>query len=118
MGRIWSLLTDCGNKQWTSTTPQGLAPGNYLIRHECAQVVVTGSGTATPDTSYKAAIPGYCKDSDANIKVPINNCQIPHKYAIPRPPIFKGTGAKRVGDFTASKSHQNILTLHTNVHGL
>jgi hypothetical protein len=73
-----------GNKAWTSTIPQGLAPGNYLIRHEllalhqanapqfyaeCAQVVVTGSGTASPDASYKAAIPGYCKDSDSNIKV-------------------------------------------------
>ncbi|KAK3938991.1 glycoside hydrolase [Diplogelasinospora grovesii] len=73
-----------GNKQWTSTIPQGLAPGNYLIRHElialhqantpqfypeCAQIVVTGSGTAQPDASYKAAIPGYCKQSDPNIKV-------------------------------------------------
>jgi hypothetical protein len=73
-----------GNKAWTSTIPQGLASGNYLIRHElialhqanapqfyaeCAQVVVTGSGSANPDSSYKAAIPGYCKDSDSNIKV-------------------------------------------------
>ncbi|KAK0702377.1 glycoside hydrolase [Lasiosphaeris hirsuta] len=105
-----------GNKQWTSTIPQGLAPGNYLIRHElialhqanapqfypeCAQVVVTGSGTATPDASYKAAIPGYCKDSDANIKVPINNHQLPQTYAIPGPPVFKGTGAKLVREFTA-----------------
>lgn len=73
-----------GNKGWTSTIPQGLAPGNYLIRHElialhqannpqfyaeCAQIQVGGSGTASPDASYKAAIPGYCNDSDANIKV-------------------------------------------------
>ncbi len=73
-----------GNKQWTSTIPAGLAPGNYLIRHElialhqtnapqwyaeCAQVVVGGSGTSQPDASYKAAIPGYCKQSDPNIKV-------------------------------------------------
>jgi hypothetical protein len=73
-----------GNKAWTSTIPQGLAPGNYLIRHElialhqanapqfyaeCAQLTVTGSGSATPDASHKAAIPGYCKDTDSNIKV-------------------------------------------------
>lgn len=75
-----------GNKQWSSKIPQGLAPGNYLIRHElialhqannpqfyaeCAQVVVTGSGTAQPDASYKAAIPGYCNQNDPNIKVSI-----------------------------------------------
>ena len=73
-----------GNKNWTSTIPPGLAAGNYLIRHEllalhqanapqfypeCAQLVVTGSGTAVPDASFKAAIPGYCKQSDPNIKV-------------------------------------------------
>lgn len=63
---------------------EGLAPGNYLIRHElialhqanapqfypeCAQIKVTGSGTAQPDASYKAAIPGYCSNSDSNIRV-------------------------------------------------
>jgi len=73
-----------GNKQWTSTIPQGLAPGNYLIRHElialhqanapqfypeCAQIQVTGNGNAQPDSSYKAAIPGYCNDGDSNIRV-------------------------------------------------
>jgi hypothetical protein len=73
-----------GNKQYSSKIPQGLAPGNYLIRHElialhqanapqwypeCAQLVVTGSGTAQPDSSYKAAIPGYCSNNDANIRV-------------------------------------------------
>ena len=73
-----------GDKQWTSTIPAGLAAGNYLIRHElialhqanapqfypeCAQITVGGSGTAQPDASYKAAIPGYCKQSDPNIRV-------------------------------------------------
>jgi len=128
-----------GNKQWTSTIPQGLAAGNYLIRHElialhqanapqfyaeCAQVVVTGSGTASPDASYKAAIPGYCKDSDSNIKVgysfihksrpsgngsmltvanqvPINDHTIPQTYKVPGPPVFKGTGSKKAREFEA-----------------
>jgi len=73
-----------GNKQWSSKIPQGLAPGNYLVRHElialhqanapqwypeCAQVTITGSGSAQPDSSYKAAIPGYCSNSDSNIRV-------------------------------------------------
>jgi hypothetical protein len=73
-----------GNKSWSSKIPAGLAPGNYLIRHElialhqannpqwyaeCAQIVVTGSGTAQPDSSYKAAIPGYASNNDANIRV-------------------------------------------------
>lgn len=73
-----------GNKGWTSTIPAGLAPGNYLIRHElialhqakspqwyaeCAQIAVTGSGTAQPTADQKAAIPGYCKQTDPNISV-------------------------------------------------
>ena len=73
-----------GDKQWTSTIPSGIAPGNYLIRHElialhqanapqfypeCAQLVIGGSGSAQPDASYKTAIPGYCKQSDPNIRV-------------------------------------------------
>jgi len=104
-----------GNKQWTSTIPQGLAPGNYLIRHElialhqanapqfypeCAQIVVGGSGTAQPDASYKAAIPGYCKDSDSNIRVPINSRTIPQTYVVPGPPVYKGA-ARKARDFSA-----------------
>ncbi|TPX15348.1 uncharacterized protein E0L32_004625 [Thyridium curvatum] len=105
-----------GNKQWTSTIPQGLAPGNYLIRHElialhqantpqfypeCAQLVVGGSGTAQPDASYKAAIPGYCKQSDPNIRVDINNHAKEQKYTVPGPPVWKGTGGKRAAEFQA-----------------
>jgi hypothetical protein len=76
-----------GGKSWNSTIPAGLAPGNYLIRHElialhqanapqwyaeCAQIVITGSGTSSPAASQMAAIPGYCKQSDTNIKVSFN----------------------------------------------
>ncbi|EPE04001.1 glycoside hydrolase family 61 protein [Ophiostoma piceae UAMH 11346] len=105
-----------GNKNWSSTIPQGLAPGNYLVRHElialhqannpqfyaeCAQLTVGGSGTAVPDASYKAAIPGYCKQSDSNIKVDIDNHSIPQTYVIPGPPVFKGTAAKKAREFNA-----------------
>lgn len=73
-----------GGKSWTSRIPVDIAPGNYLVRHElialhqqnapqfypeCAQIVIGGSGTALPDASFKAAIPGYCKQSDPNIRV-------------------------------------------------
>ncbi|PKS05147.1 hypothetical protein jhhlp_008514 [Lomentospora prolificans] len=117
-----------GNKAYTSTIPAGLAPGNYLIRHElialhqanapqfyaeCAQIVVTGSGTASPDASYKAAIPGYCAQSDPNISIRANTNDVDYQvaindhsaeqvYKIPGPPVFTGTGAaKKAREFTA-----------------
>lgn len=104
-----------GNKSWNSTFPIGLAPGNYLLRHElialhqanapqfyaeCAQVVIGGSGTAEPGASYKAAIPGYCSNNDPNIKVPINDHSIPQTYTIPGPPVFKGTVARKARAFS------------------
>jgi len=94
-----------GNKPWSSKVPANLAPGNYLVRHElialhqanspqfypeCAQVVITGSGSAQPDSSYKAAIPGYCNQNDANIKVPINDHSRPQTYKVPGPPVWTG----------------------------
>ncbi|KAK6218811.1 hypothetical protein LQW54_002737 [Pestalotiopsis sp. IQ-011] len=105
-----------GNKGWTSTIPAGLAPGNYLIRHElialhqakspqwyaeCAQIAVTGSGTAQPTADQKAAIPGYCKQTDPNISVAINDHTISQTYVVPGPPVFKGTAAKKAREFTA-----------------
>jgi len=104
-----------GNKSWNSTFPIGLAPGNYLLRHElialhqanapqfyaeCAQVVIGGSGTAEPGASYKAAIPGYCSNNDPNIKVPINDHSLPQTYTIPGPPVFKGTVARKARAFS------------------
>jgi hypothetical protein len=113
----WDIAKLVGsNKSWNSTIPAGLAAGNYLIRHElialhqantpqwypeCAQIVVTGSGTAQPDDSQKAAIPGYCQQTDPNIEVSINDHTIPQTYTIPGPPIFTGTASKKARDFTA-----------------
>lgn len=80
----WAIAKLNGGGEYTTTIPQGLAPGNYLIRHElialhqanapqfypeCAQIVVSGSGTSEPSSSQKASIPGYCSDSDSNIRV-------------------------------------------------
>ncbi|CAH0055653.1 unnamed protein product [Clonostachys solani] len=93
-----------GNKGWTSTIPN-LTPGNYLIRHElialhqaktpqwyaeCAQLVVSGSGTGSPSSAQKASIPGYAQQSDPNISFNINDHTLPQTYTIPGPAVFKG----------------------------
>ncbi|KEY66401.1 hypothetical protein S7711_05835 [Stachybotrys chartarum IBT 7711] len=111
----WDIARLVGsNRQWNSTIPAGLAPGNYLIRHElialhqanspqfypeCAQIVITGSGTAQPGASYMAAIPGYASQNDANIRVPINDHSIPQTYVVPGPPVYRGTASKRAQEF-------------------
>lgn len=86
----WGIADLVGGGDFSADIPAGLAPGNYLIRHElialhqantpqfypeCAQVAVTGSGTASPDASYKAAIPGYCQQTDENISVSDRACR-------------------------------------------
>ena len=120
----WGIAKLNGGGEYTTTIPNDLAPGNYLIRHElialhqanapqfypeCAQIVVTGSGTAEPNASQKASIPGYCQQSDSNImvniqcfmedfdsllmayQVPINDHSIPQTYLVPGPPLFRGS---------------------------
>lgn len=72
------------NLKWTSTIPKNLAPGNYLIRHEllalhqantpqfypeCAQLVVTGSGTVSAPADHLYSIPSYASASDPGVNV-------------------------------------------------
>ncbi|KAL9113856.1 MAG: hypothetical protein Q9227_001990 [Pyrenula ochraceoflavens] len=95
------------NNSWTSTIPSTLAPGNYLLRHEllaihtsnapqwypeCAQLTITGSGTAKPASSYLAAIPGVYSMSDPEVNIDIysNANQQVTTYNIPGPAVFKG----------------------------
>ena len=83
-GTNWGTAVVMKDLKWTSTIPAKLAPGNYLIRHEllalhqantpqfypeCAQLVVTGSGTATPSGAYLTAIPSYASASDPGVNV-------------------------------------------------
>lgn len=83
-GTNWGTAKVMKDLAWTSTVPATLAPGNYLVRHEllalhqsntpqfyaeCAQVVVSGSGTASPAASYLASIPVYAPQSDPGITV-------------------------------------------------
>ena len=61
------------NNTWTTTIPASLKPGNYFLRHEllaihtpnqpqfypeCAQLIITGSGSAEPSGSYLVKFPG------------------------------------------------------------
>ena len=83
-GTSWGTAVVYAKLAWTSTLPKNLAPGYYLIRHEliaqhqantpqfyaeCAQLKVTGSGTAVPPASYMTHIPGYAAQSDPGVTV-------------------------------------------------
>lgn len=83
-GTSWGVAVVMATLKWTSTIPATLAPGNYLIRHEllalhqadtpqfypeCAQIVVTGTGTASPSGSYLTAIPSYASANDPGVMV-------------------------------------------------
>lgn len=72
--------------KWSSKIPTNLAPGNYLIRHEllalhqqntpqfypeCAQLVVTGSGSASPSSDFLYSIPAYASANDPGVNVSI-----------------------------------------------
>ncbi|PGH01403.1 hypothetical protein AJ80_09003 [Polytolypa hystricis UAMH7299] len=80
----WGTADVLNTLKWTATIPARLAPGNYLIRHEllalhqantpqfypeCAQLVVTGSGTETPSGEYLTPIPAYASQNDPGIMV-------------------------------------------------
>jgi hypothetical protein len=61
-----------GNLTWTVEIPKQLKDGEYLLRHEtiamhstipqfypnCAQIKVTGGGSASPEAKYRTSIPG------------------------------------------------------------
>lgn len=80
----WGTAIVLKQLKWSSKIPKNLKPGNYLVRHEllalhqantpqfyaeCAQVVVEGSGTAQPPSSFLKSIPGYAPQNDPGITV-------------------------------------------------
>ncbi|KAI0172910.1 glycoside hydrolase family 61 protein [Hypoxylon sp. FL1284] len=100
----WGTADVLKNGKWTSTIPKSLKPGNYLIRHEllalhqantpqfypeCAQLTVTGSGTATPPSNLLASIPAYAAQSDPGIMVDIYNGGAT-SYKTPGPAVWTG----------------------------
>lgn len=83
-GTNWGTNIVYTKLAYTSTIPKSLAPGNYLIRHEllalhqanapqfypeCAQLKVTGTGTASPAASFLTTIPGYATANDPGVMV-------------------------------------------------
>jgi hypothetical protein len=103
------------NISWTVTIPPKLKSGAYLIRHEilalhsagapqfyphCSQLVVTGSGTATPSSSELVAIPGIYKNDQSTMINIWNNGQT--KYTIAGPAVTK------IGAYTTTNSKNKL----------
>ncbi|OBZ68120.1 hypothetical protein A0H81_11871 [Grifola frondosa] len=98
---LWGMgeLVD-NNSSWTSSIPSSLAPGEYMIRHEllaihtanqpqfypeCAQLVLTGSGTAQPSGDYLVQFPGAYSMSDPSIDIDVYSQPGVTTYIIPGP---------------------------------
>lgn len=106
------------NNSWTVTIPSKLKSGNYLLRHEilalhsagssggaqfypmCANLKVSGSGSATPDSTV--SFPGAYKADDAGILVNIYNGLT--SYTIPGPAVWSGADDASSESETSSSS--------------
>jgi len=103
-GKSWGTAKVFKDLQWTSTIPASIAPGNYLIRHEllalhqantpqfyaeCAQIAITGSGTAQPGDAFLAPIPGYASQNDQGIMVDTYMTKAT-TYRCPGPEVWTG----------------------------
>ncbi|KAF3055153.1 Cellulose-growth-specific protein [Daldinia childiae] len=100
----WGTAVVFKDLKYSSRIPKTLKPGNYLIRHEllalhqantpqfypeCAQIKVTGSGTATPPANLLASIPAYAAQSDPGIMVDIYQGG-GTSYKTPGPAVWTG----------------------------
>ncbi|KAL4250064.1 Endo-beta-1,4-glucanase D [Abortiporus biennis] len=94
--------------EWTATIPAALKPGAYLIRFEllalhqantpqfypeCANLIVTGSGTAFPSSDYLKPIPGAwgANDPGVNIDIYLDSAKTQTTYPVPGPPVWSGS---------------------------
>ncbi|KAK7692771.1 hypothetical protein QCA50_004404 [Cerrena zonata] len=97
------LITN--NNSWTTTIPASLAPGEYMLRHEllsihtpnqpqfypnCAQLKLTGGGSAQPSGSYLVKLPGAYKASDPGVTLDVYNHPTWTNYTIPGPAVWRG----------------------------
>ncbi|KAL4268940.1 Lytic polysaccharide monooxygenase AA9 [Pleurotus pulmonarius] len=97
-------LVNNGNT-WTTTIPASLAPGEYMIRHEllaihtsnlpqfypeCAQLILTGSGSAQPSGSYLVKFPGAYQRSDPGVTIDVYAQASTTNYTIPGPAVWRG----------------------------
>lgn len=96
------------NNTWSVTIPSDIASGPYLMRHEllalhsaenangaqfypmCANLIVTGSGSAVPSDTVK--FPGGYTASDPGILINIYY-PVPTSYTIPGPAVYVPGGA-------------------------
>ncbi|KAL1945871.1 hypothetical protein VTO73DRAFT_1873 [Trametes versicolor] len=93
------------NNSWTTTIPASLKAGEYFLRHEllaihtsnqpqfypeCAQLIVTGSGTAQPSGSYLVKFPGAYKMSDPGVGIDVYSQPNVYNYTIPGPTVWQG----------------------------
>ncbi|KAF1988470.1 lytic polysaccharide monooxygenase [Aulographum hederae CBS 113979] len=100
-----SIMKAQGNSL-TTKIPESLKPGNYLIRHEtinlardaefyvnCANLKVTGAGTAVPGPEVRGTFPGIYKVGDPVLKN--YKEQTGTTYKVPGPSVWPGgaTGA-------------------------
>ncbi|KAL2016975.1 hypothetical protein VTK56DRAFT_2809 [Thermocarpiscus australiensis] len=100
----WGTALVVQNLKWSSRIPKNLAPGNYLIRHEllalhqantpqfyaeCAQIVVSGSGTTVPPSDYLYSIPTYAPQNDPGITIDIYTSKAT-SYTPPGGPVWSG----------------------------
>ncbi|RDL38906.1 uncharacterized protein BP5553_03246 [Venustampulla echinocandica] len=98
---------------YTVTIPKNLKPGNYLIRHEaiqmrsrtpmfspdCAQLAVSGEGTALRGEEYLVSFPGAYSledpgltiaDSGISVDAPLQPKWNTTVYAFPGPAVWHG----------------------------
>jgi len=89
---------------FTFTIPSDLSPGNYLLRGEllalhegdqlggaqpyvhCAEITISGSGVAIPDSTYLASFPGAYSANDAGVHFDIYDGF--KTYPIPGPKLY------------------------------
>jgi len=103
-GNNWGTGLIYKNLKWTSQIPRSLPSGNYLIRHEllalhqantpqfypeCAQLVVTGTGSKLPPADFMFSIPGYAPQSDPGITVDVSTSKAT-TYTCPGGPVWTG----------------------------
>lgn len=100
----WGTAVVLKTLKWSSRIPASLKAGDYLIRHEllalhqantpqfypeCAQISVTGSGSALPSGSYLTKIPAYAAQSDPGVTVDIYQGG-QTSYTPPGPQVWTG----------------------------
>ncbi|KAK2749133.1 hypothetical protein FQN55_003836 [Onygenales sp. PD_40] len=108
-GQTWAVDTLIANNgKWDVSIPSSIAPGEYLVRQEiialhsagspggaqfyigCAQIKVTGGGSASPET---VKFPGAYPADHPGIVVNIydgSGGPYPASYEIPGPAVFSG----------------------------